>query len=188
MGNDPKALEDSRSSRMSAPRRFCACLAEWLAIAGGFVVFLLMLLMVADAVGRKAWGGVPGAFEFSEALMIPAVFLPLMFVQYKREHVFVSVATLTLSNRVQCFLDAIAALIGMAIFAFLTWLAVDRAIDATRINEYRVSIIPVPIWPFRWVIVLGLGLMVLQLLVTAIDEFQRAFGEEEPVMHDAELR
>lgn len=173
---------------MTSARRWTDRLAEWLAVVGGLVVFLLMLLEVADAIGRKTWGGVPGAFEFSEALMVPAVFLPLMFVQSKREHVFVGVVTLGLSNRTQCFLDAIAALIGLAMFAFLTWLAVDKALDATRINEYRVSIISVPIWPFRWCIVLGLGLMVLQLLATAIDEFKRAFGDHEPVMQDAELR
>lgn len=164
-------------------------LAEWLAVLGGFVVFLLMVLVVADAIGRKTpWGAVPGAFEFSEALMIPAVFLPLMFVQSKREHVFVGVATIGLPNRVQCFLDAMAAIIGMLIFGFLTWLAFVKALDSTMINEYRVAIISVPIWPFRWVIVLGTGLMVLQLLMTAIEEFGRSFGAEEPSMAEAELR
>lgn len=163
-------------------------LAEWLAILGGFVVFILMGLEVADAIGRKTFGAVPGAFEFSEALMIPAVFLPLMFVQSKREHVFVGVVTLGLSNRMQCFLDGVAALIGMLIFGFLTWLAFNKAMDATAINEYRVAIISVPIWPFRWVIVVGVGLMVLQLMMTAIEEFGRAFGDEEPQMQEAELR
>jgi TRAP-type mannitol/chloroaromatic compound transport system permease small subunit len=163
-------------------------LAEWLAILGGFVVFILMALMVVDAIGRKTWGAVPGAFEFSEALMIPAVFLPLMFVQSKREHVFVGVVTMALSNRSQCFLDAVAAIVGMAIFGFLTWLALIKALDSTMVNEYRVAVISVPIWPFRWVIVIGTGLMVLQLLMTAVEEFGRAFGEEEPQMAEAELR
>ena len=163
-------------------------LAEWLAILGGFVVFVLMILEVADAIGRKSFGAVPGAFEFSEALMIPAVFLPLMFVQSKREHVYVGVVTLALSNRWQCFLDAVAAIIGLLMFGFLTWLAIDKALDSTLVNEYRVAIISVPIWPFRWVIAFGLGLMVLQLLMTAIEEFGRAFGAEEPSMMEAELR
>ncbi len=164
-------------------------LAEWLAIIGGLVVFTLMILVVADAIGRKTpWGAVPGAFEFSEALMIPAVFLPLMFVQSKREHVFVGVATMAFPNRFQCFLDAVAAIVGMAIFGFLTWLAFVKALDSTMINEYRVSIVSVPIWPFRWVIVVGTGLMVVQLLMTVIEEFGRAFGAEEPSMMEAELR
>lgn len=163
-------------------------LAEWLAILGGFVVFILMALEVADALGRKTFGTVPGALEFSEALMVPAVFLPLMFVQAKREHVYVSVVTLGLPNRWQCFLDGLAALVGMLIFGFLTWLAFSKAVDATAIGEYRVALISVPIWPFRWVIVIGTGLMVLQLLMTAIEEFGRAFGAAEPQMTEAELR
>jgi len=163
-------------------------IAEWLAILGGFVVFILMFLETFDALGRKTFGAVPGALEFSEALMIPAVFLPLMFVQRKREHVFVSVVTLGLPNRVQCALDGIAALIGVLIFGFLTWLATLKAIDSTIVSEYRVAIISVPIWPFRWFIPFGTALMVFQLILTAIEEFERAFGEKEPVMMDAELR
>ena len=163
-------------------------LAEWLAIIGGFVVVILMFLEVIDALGRKTFGALPGALEFSEALMIPAVFLPLMFVQMKREHVYVGVVTLGLSNRTQCFLDGVAAIIGILIFGFLTWLAVGKALDATKVMEYRVAMVDVPIWPFRWIIVLGVGLMVLQLIHTVIHEFGRAFGEKEPLMVEAELR
>lgn len=162
--------------------------AEWLAILGGFIVFLLMLMVTIDAIGRKTWAALPGALEFSEAMMVPIVFLPLMFVQMKREHVMVSAVTMALPNRVQCLLDALAALIGALIFGFLTWLAVIKALDATRVWEYRVAMISVPIWPFRWFIPLGAGLMVLQLLVTVADELGRAFGKDEPSMMEAELR
>lgn len=173
---------------MNGAARLLEKLAEWLAILGGFIVFLLMMMVTADALGRKTYGALPGALEFSEALMVPAVFLPLMFVQMKREHVMVSVVTMGLPNRAQCFLDAVAALIGALIFGFLTWLALVKAIDATLSWEYRVAMISVPIWPFRWFIPLGTGLMVLQLLLTAIEEFRRTFGAEEPSMAEAELR
>jgi len=163
-------------------------LATWLALAGGFIVVILMFLETLDALGRKTFGALPGALEFSEALMVPAVFLPLMFVQMKREHVFVGVVTMGLPNRVQCFLDGVAAVIGILIFGFLTWLAFNKAYDATLIQEYRVAIIPVPIWPFRWFIPLGTGLMVLQLVLTAVQEFARTFGEDEPIMAEGELR
>lgn len=156
-------------------------LAEALALAGGFVIVVLMFLESLDALGRKTFGALPGALEFSEALMVPAVFLPLMFVQLKREHVFVGVVTLGLPLRVQAFLDAAAALIGVLIFSFLTWLGIIKAIDATSVWEYRVAIISVPIWPFRWMIPLGTGLLVVQLVLTAVHEFARAFGEEEPL-------
>jgi TRAP-type C4-dicarboxylate transport system permease small subunit len=156
-------------------------LAEWMALAGGVVVFLLMLMVAIDAIGRKVASALPGALEFSEALMIPAVFLPLMFVQLKREHVYVGVVTMGLSVRTQSLIDGIAALIGIVLFGFLTWLAVEKAIQSTVVWEYRIAVIAVPIWPFRWVIPLGTGLLVLQLLLTAREEFTRAFGVAEPL-------
>jgi TRAP-type mannitol/chloroaromatic compound transport system permease small subunit len=159
-------------------------LAEWMALAGGFVVFLLMLMVAIDAIGRKVASALPGALEFSEALMIPAVFLPLMFVQLKREHVYVGVVTMRLSVRTQSLIDAIAALIGVVLFGFLTWLAVDKAIQSTVVWEYRIAVMAVPIWPFRWIIPLGTGLLVLQLLLTAKEELSRAFGVEEPRPRD----
>lgn len=155
-------------------------LAEWMALIGGCVVFVLMVLVAADALGRKLWTAVPGALEFSEAMMVPAVFLPLMFIQMKREHVFVSAATTHLSIRKQALLDGIAALVGVAVFGLLTWLALEKAYLAWVVGEYRVALISVPIWPFRWLIPLGTGLMVFQLLLTALEEFGRAFGSDEP--------
>ncbi len=160
-------------------------LAEWMALAGGFVVFLLMLMVAIDALGRKVASALPGALEFSEALMIPAVFLPLMFVQMKREHVFVGVVTMGLSVRTQSLIDGIAAVIGIVLFGFLTWLAVEKAIQSTVVWEYRIAVMAVPIWPFRWIIPLGTGLLVLQLVLTAKQEFGRAFGVEEPLPRDA---
>lgn len=162
---------------MRRANRALEALAEWMALAGGAVVFVLMLMVVVDAIGRKVWTALPGALEFSEALMVPAVFLPLMFVQMKREHVFVGVTTDWLPPRKRALLDGMAAAVGMLIFGFLTWLAFGKAIQATLVGEYRVAIISVPIWPFRWMIPLGTGLMVFQLALTAFEEFARASGK-----------
>ena len=154
--------------------------AEWMALGGGFVVFVLMLMVAIDAIGRKVASALPGALEFSEAFMVPAVFLPLMFVQLRREHVFVGVATDWLSPRARAFLDGVAALVGIVIFGLLTWLAFEKAMQAFTVGEYRVAVISVPIWPFRCIIPFGTGLMVLQLALNAIEDFGRALGVDEP--------
>lgn len=161
-------------------------LAEWMALAGGMVIVVLTAMISIDAVGRKTFGALPGALEFSEALMAPVVFLPLMFVQMKREHVFVAVATAWMSPRAQAFLDGAAAMVGVVVFSFLTWLALRTAFNAFVIREYRVAIISVPIWPFRWMIPLGTGLLVFQLILTATEEFSRACSKDEPPRPSAE--
>jgi TRAP-type C4-dicarboxylate transport system permease small subunit len=146
--------------------------AGGMALAGGLVVVVLMLLMTIDAIGRKSFGAVPGALEFSEALMVGAVFLPQMYVQRHRGHVFVSVATDWLPRRLCSLLDGLAACLGLGIFVLLTWLAMQKAWDAWLLKEYRVAVIAVPIWPFRWLIPLGTGLLCLQLMLTAIDDLR----------------
>lgn len=161
---------------MTRANRALELLAEWLALAGGIVVVILMMMISLDALGRKTFGALPGALEFSEALMAPAVFLPLMFVQMKRENVFVSVVTNSLPLRWQAWLDGVAALVGILVFGFLTWLAWRTAVNAFAIREYRVAIVDVPIWPFRWMIVFGTGCLVFQLVLTAIEDFSRALG------------
>ena len=165
---------------MSRARVVIEKFAEWMALVGGFVVFLMMLMVAVDAVGRKVASSLPGALEFSEAFMVPAVFLPLMFVQLRREHVFVGVVTDWLSPRSRAFLDGLASLVGIVIFGFLSWLALDKAIQAFAVGEYRIAVISVPIWPYRWIIPFGTGLMVLQLTLHAIEDFGRAFGAAEP--------
>ena len=164
-------------------------LSVGMAMAGGLVVVVLRLLMTADAIGRKTFGAGPGALEFSEALMVGAVFLPLMYCQRHREHVFVSVATDWLPRRVRFILDGLAALLGLAIFALLTWLAIQKAWDAWLLKEYRVAMITVPIWPFRWLIPLGTGFLCLQLALTAIQDLREGFSPSgrEPASEEREI-
>lgn len=163
-------------------------LAEGLALAGGMIIVILMAMIALDALGRKTFGALPGALEFSEALMAPAVFLPLMFVQMKRENVFVGIVTHWMPPRSQAFLDGLAALVGLGIFGFLTWLALNSALASFAIREYRVAIVEVPIWPFRCMIPIGTGFLVFQLALTAIGDFCRAFGSDGPPPADAEIR
>ena len=147
-----------------------ARLAEWMALAGGFIVVFLMVLITIDALGRKFLQSVPGALEINEGLMVGCVFLPLMYVQMRREHGFVTVATQWLPRRVQAAIDALMALLGLGLFALLTWLTLEKAIEAFLIKEFRAGMFLVPIWPFRWLIPLGTGLMSLQLAVTVAQE------------------
>jgi TRAP-type C4-dicarboxylate transport system permease small subunit len=173
---------------LARANRAIEVLAEGLALIGGMVIVILMTMISLDALGRKTFGALPGALEFSEALMAPAVFLPLMFVQMKRENVFVGAATLWLSPRAQSVLDGIAAVVGIGVFGFLTWLALNSALASFAIREYRVAIVDVPIWPFRWMIPIGTGFLVFQLVLTAFEEFARALGRAAPPPENLEWR
>lgn len=154
-------------------------LAEWLALAGGFIVVFLMILITVDALGRKFLQSVPGALEASEALMVGAIFLPLMYVQLRREHVYVTIATQRLPLAVQAAIDAIVALVGFGLFVLITWLTVKKAYDSFLIREFRAGMILFPVWPFRWLIPIGTGFMGLQLAVTFVQEVRNVLHPSE---------
>lgn len=187
-------MEREAASRRSVSvteraNRMLERLAVGMNMAGGFVVLVLMLIMTADALGRKSLGALPGALEFTEALMVGAVFLPQMYVQRHREHVLVTVVTDWLPRRARFTIDGLAALLGLVIFLLLTWLAVGKAWDAWLVKEYRVAMITVPIWPFRWLIPLGTGFLCLQLVLTIIQDFGKALRPAgfEPVSEQKEF-
>lgn len=147
-------------------------LAVGMALAGGLATAVLMVLMTADAIGRKLFGPLPGALEASEALMVAVVFLPLVYVQMKRQNIFVTIVTERLSKRHQAILDAASAFVGLMLFALITWVACEKAWEASILREYRVGLMAFPIWPFRWLVPLGTGMLALQLGLTVLDELR----------------
>lgn len=162
-------------------------LARTMGLVGGLVVVALMVLITLDALGRKFLQSVPGALEFSEAAMVGIVFLPLMYVQMRREHVFVTIATQRFPLRVQALLDALIALLAMVMFCWFTMLTARKAYQAYLIREFRAGMILFPIWPFRWLIPIGTGFMALELLLTALEELQNVARPERKRRRAVEL-
>ena len=148
---------------------------SWSAIVGATAVLALMLLMTADAIGRKLVGrSLPGALEASESLMVIAVFLPLMYVQRKGGHIVVTVATRALPRRWQELMDAIATFVGFLLFAVIVWVVGGKAWGSFLSREIRIGTVVFPVWPFRGVMTAGLLLFAVQLAVSSFGHFRRS--------------
>jgi TRAP-type C4-dicarboxylate transport system permease small subunit len=160
--------------------RFLERISSATVVLSGLVIVLMMVMITGDAIGRKLGYPVPGGLELSEAFMVACVYLALMSVQRNRENVLVSIASSGLSPRRQALLDAATAVAALALFLVFTWVAVGKAWDATLQREFRIAAIMVPIWPFRWLIPIGLALLCVQLAATAVEEWRRAWGPSGP--------
>jgi TRAP-type C4-dicarboxylate transport system permease small subunit len=154
------------------------------AFLGGMVIVIMMAMITIDAIGRKFGFPVPGGLEFSEAMMVAIVYLSLMAVQRHRENVFVSIATRKLSRRTTALIDTMTSILALGLFAIFTWIALEKALDAYSIGEYRVAAITVPIWPFRFIVPFGLALLCIEMIATVVRhwrEFLSGGGEPDPV-------
>jgi TRAP-type C4-dicarboxylate transport system permease small subunit len=154
-------------------------LAHGMTIAAGAALFGMMIMVTMDVIGRKLSMPVPGAFEASEQLMVVVFSFPLAEVSLKKGNIVFELLSRKLSPRVKRRIDIIGNLVGLFLFAPLTYQAWVVAHKMYSMGEYRQGIIDVPIWPFRILIAVGLSVFVYELVVSWIKAERKMRSKED---------
>ena len=136
----------------------------------------LMLLATANGVGRKFAYPVPNAIEMGQSLMVAGIFLGVAYVTLHRGHVNIDLLTRRLSPRIQAALDAMVNVVAVIIFGVLTWASGVVGWEAYTVRACKIAAFMWPIWPFQILLCVGLGMFVLQLVVNAITDVNKARG------------
>ena len=147
--------------------------AKGMTKAAGISLFAMMVIMTAHILGRKVDQPVPGAFEASEQLMVIVFSFPLAEVGLRKNHILFELVIRALSERAQAILGILTHVVGLILFAPLTWKAWQVAWKNILIGEYRQGVIDFPIWPFRLALAVGLSAFVVQLIVSLVRDFKR---------------
>ena len=142
-----------------------------LVLAGEVIVALLCLHIAAEIVANWVFASpIDGTTSIvSRWYMIPLVFLPLAWIEWRNEHIRAEIFTRRLGPRAALALDATIALAMVGYCALLTWHATAEALAAMAANE-QIELVDsaIPVWPTRWFVPLGFGTMgiaaLLQLL------------------------
>jgi TRAP-type C4-dicarboxylate transport system permease small subunit len=75
-----------------------------------------------------------------------------------------------LPGRVQRACDVLGALLGVAFFALICWGSIEPALYSWRSNEFEgEGALRVPVWPARFLVVLGSFLAAFNYLLLAIE-------------------
>lgn len=77
-------------------------------------------------------------------------------------------------------MDIITSLAGITFFGLLVWQGANEALYSWQIGESTSGLFRFPLWPARWILVLGSVLMILQLLLDLWRDVTR-FGDPHPV-------
>jgi TRAP-type C4-dicarboxylate transport system permease small subunit len=140
-------------------------LAHGMTIAAGISLFAMMIMMTIHVIGRKLAMPVPGAFEASEQLMVVVFSFPLAEVSIKKGNIVFELLSRKFPPGIKRRMDIIGNLVGLFLFAPLTYQAWVIAHRMYSMREYRQGIIDFPIWPFRILIAVGLTVFTYQLIV-----------------------
>lgn len=165
-------------------------LALGLLLMGGIGMMGSMFLGSADVVGTHFLGQpVHGALEVTESTMVLIVFGALAYAQIRRAHIRVELLYGVVGPRVQAFMDAVGHLIALVFFALLGWQGYHEAVYSWGLREATLGYIRFPLYPARWLLVLGVGLLLVQLALDVASDLARMWRGDPPpeALHDPSL-
>lgn len=152
-----------------------------LVLLGAVGMVSSMFLGTADVVGTQFLGTpVPGALEVTESTMVLIVFGALAFAQMQRAHIRVEILYGYAGPRTKAFMDAVTHLVALVFFALLAWQGYGEALYGWEIREATLGYIRFPLYPARWLLVLGTALLLLRLALDLISDLARMWRGEPP--------
>lgn len=148
-------------------------LLDWLdralVVLAVLALLVMMSLITVSVIGRYQFASpIPDDLVMSEILMVFVAFLPLSYVQARREHVFVTIFTDWMPGSARAALDTFGLVVGAIIIPIIAWAVFTDFQAAWRSGAYNDGLLAIPEWPGRLIVAVGLGLFALRLVIDAV--------------------
>lgn len=140
---------------------------------GGWLVSVVMLLLIIDFVGRGIYKPVPGMTEGARFALIAIVYLGIAYCEQIKSHVRVELLMSKLQPRWGRVLNIFSYLVAVLILPVVVYAAGDNALWSFQVKEAVPSPTPLPVYPAKFILVIGLVLYWFQLLVHLPEAFKK---------------
>ena len=167
-------------------------LIDWvskaLMVFAAVLAFLLCFLVVGDVSGRGFFGSpIKGTTELISLAIVTICFLQAGFAIRSGGMLNVDTVVVKFSPRWLSIFGVVGAFAGLFFFAFLCYGTFEGAAHAWTSNEFEgEGAMRVPVWPTRFIIVLGTGLAALCYLILMVQNIERAVKGEPPVLSSSQ--
>lgn len=146
------------------------------AVASSLGILIMILMGTVDTLGTKLFDSpLPTTVEATETLMVVLLFGGLAYAQLERRHIRVELLVTRLPNKWQGILMFAGNIFGAAFFTLLTYYSVLLFWHSWIIRESAPSIVRFPIYPAKFFMIIGAGMMTLQLVMDLIVEARNIF-------------
>ena len=151
-------------------------------VISSIAIFLMALLVTADVVGRFVFNNpIAGTTELVRSALVAIVFLALAYTLRQGRHVRTTVILQRLSPVGVETVNIVASLIGAVMFAVMCRYSWDAAWSGWLIREYEGVQLHVPLYPVRFIVILGSGLVCLQFLINLLRSVDTLRGRRKGV-------
>lgn len=157
---------------------FVVMVAAWIA---GIATILMMLQVTADVIGRSFFNSpITGTLEIVSAYNMAALsFLPLALIARERGHIIVELFTNWMKPTARNLLDGFVGILSAVYIGAFAWKAFEIAIAKTHLREAKEAGIGfVEIWPARWLVAIGFGLMGLYVVANMLMDFRKGLSKD----------
>jgi TRAP-type C4-dicarboxylate transport system permease small subunit len=139
---------------------------------GAVVIVAMMVLTCADVILRYFGYPIRGAYDITRVLGSVIFSLPIAYSCIKGYQVAVDSVFRRAPRIVRIIVDSIVCLFSMAITAMIAWRAIYLGHDL-YVRGRVTDTIPIPLWPFIYVMVLGFIVYCLVLLAEHLKALTR---------------
>ena len=151
--------------------RFIHRIGESLSFIGTIAMLAVVGIIMTNIVLRFFGKALLGTYEAVGLLMVVMISFGIAYCAIKKSHVAVNIVLLQVPKRVQTILSIITTTLSIGIWLLIVWCSAGFARkqwlkgEATDIMEW-------PIYPMRFVFVLGAIILCLVLLLDLINTFR----------------
>jgi TRAP-type C4-dicarboxylate transport system permease small subunit len=150
----------------------------------GWLMLAMMMLLIIDIVFRSADMPLHGLAELSVFVMMIVIYLGLSRCEEYSEHVGLEFATNKLSNKARRVVAAAVQFLAVATVGLMFYAITTDAWSAFETNSSIEGLIDLPIWPTKFIMVVGMVFFLLQTIVNLVDSILMARGYETPRTSD----
>lgn len=167
---------------MEILRRINDRITKSLLILAALLAFLLCFLVVADVIGRGAFNRpVQGTTEIVSLSIVVICFLQAGFAIRSGGMLNVDMFVSKGSPRLQSIMACVAALAGLVFFGVICYGSLEGAMHAWSSNEFEgEGALRVPVWPARFVVVLGTFMACVSYLLMLLQNMSNAVHGHPP--------
>jgi TRAP-type C4-dicarboxylate transport system permease small subunit len=161
-GSSTVLTDDSRLSRID---RLYYRLEKWLALLGGIVIMLLVLLATVNVLGRWLFSlPISGYIDWVEQAMAFMAFLGLAYTQRLGGHIRMDILVSHLHGRRLWFTELVSTVLMLLITLVLIYGSWLHFLRSWQIGDSSLDI-NLPTWPAKLVVPVALTVLALRLLL-----------------------
>ncbi len=151
---------------------FFDTVSRWISQVGGAVgkilIFLLMMLITVDIIGRYFGYPTMVAHEMSAYLLVALSFMGLAYALRSGSHIEITVLRDRLSPLARRVLMIVTSVVATVFCGWLTWATLTMTVESFMQNTTSITIIRTPLWIPQSFISLGLALVTLEFVAETI--------------------